>query len=255
MLRIIKHVLDAKFRGLRIEPALTQLIWRLILLSDSNWATDKDGRKSVTGFMIFLNDVLICWRSVSQKVVALSSSEAEFYACSDACKEIPFIVQILEFLGIQVEKPIKVKMDNIGAIFMVKNTSTARSRHMDTRHFFVKDMEKSNLIKVEFTRSGDNTSDVQTKNVTGDIHDKHLETYTAEKSYLDEPESTNRKGVTEDVCGFSQESSLDTRQATGQVYPSRDTRQEMYCMDTEQDIDISVHAHEGSRVPGNVLDG
>ena len=57
--------------------------------------------------------------------------------------------------------------------------------------------------------------------------------------------------VTEDVCGFS----LDTRQATGQVYPSRDTRQEMYCMDTEQDIDISVHAHEGSRVPGNVLNG
>ena len=48
--------------------------------------------------------------------VSLSSSEAEFYACSEAVKEIPFIVQVLEFMKVKVKKPIEVKVDNTGTI-------------------------------------------------------------------------------------------------------------------------------------------
>ena len=57
---------------------------------------------------------------------------------------------------------------------------------MDTRSHYVKDLQKTGVLKVEFVRSEDNTSDVQTKNVSGDIHEKHLGTYTAEKGYLKE---------------------------------------------------------------------
>ena len=57
---------------------------------------------------------------------------------------------------------------------------------MDTRHYFVKEMQKGGDIIVEFVGSADNVSDVQTENVTGEIHDKHLVKYTAEKSYLEE---------------------------------------------------------------------
>ena len=53
-----------------------------------------------------------------QKVVSLSTAEAEFYACAEAVKEVPFIAQILLFLGISVELPIRVRVDNVGAIFM-----------------------------------------------------------------------------------------------------------------------------------------
>jgi hypothetical protein len=64
--------------------------------------------------------------------VALSSTEAEFYAVSEAVKEILFVVQVLLDVGIPVKTPITVKVDNMGAVFMVNNaTSSARTRHID----------------------------------------------------------------------------------------------------------------------------
>ena len=178
MLRNIKFLLDTEGKGLKIEALdLDELAeWVLILYSDSDWAGDKDTRKSVTGYMLFLNGVLICWRSRGQKAVALSSSEAEFYACSEAVKEIPFVLQILLFLEIPVKLPVEVYVDNIGAIFMIENNnSSSRTRHMDTRFRYVESLQDDGLIKVNFVRTEKNKADVETKNVSGDILDTHME--------------------------------------------------------------------------------
>ena len=184
MLRVIKYVIDTKDKGLKIAPTMVELEWKLVVFSDSDWAGDKDGRKSVGGYMIFLNGVLIAWRSKSQKVVSLSSAEAEFYACAEAVKEVPFIVQILKFLGIQVKTPVEVKVDNVGAIYMSQNqASSKRTRHMDTRWFYVNDLQDDGLIVVKFVRSEDNVSDVATKNVTADTMKKHINALTANKDY------------------------------------------------------------------------
>jgi hypothetical protein len=77
------------------------------------------------------------------KTVTLSNSEAEFYACAEAVREVPFMVQLLLFLGIKVELPVKVKVDNVGAIYMSENNmSTGRTQHMDTRWYYVNDLQK-----------------------------------------------------------------------------------------------------------------
>ena len=119
--------------------------------------------------------MLISWRSKSQKVVSLSSSEAEFYACAEAVKEIPFIAQLLLFMGIPLELPVDVWVDNVGAIFMSENrTSSSRTRHMDTRWWYVNQLqEEDKLIKVRFVRTAQNVSDVGTKNVTVDVYKTH----------------------------------------------------------------------------------
>ena len=179
------------------------LAWVILLFSDSDWAGDKNDRRSVGGYMIFLNGVLICWRSKSQKVVSLSSSEAEFYACSEAVKEIPFVIQILEFMGIEVEKPVEVMVDNVGAIYMSQNqVSSSRTRHMDTRYHYVNDIQDDGVIKVEFVRSEENLGDGFTKNVSGDIYGRHVGTYMSNKDEIGALASTtgmdstvNRKGV------------------------------------------------------------
>ena len=184
MLRVVKYVMDTKDRGLKIAPTGEELEWELIVFSDSDWAGDKDNRRSVGGYMIFLNGVLIAWRSKLQKVVSLSSAEAEFYACAEAVKEVPFIVQILRFLGVEVKTPVEVKVDNVGAIYMSQNqASSTRTRHMDTRWFYVNDLQDDGLIIVKFVRSEDNVSDVATKNVSADTMEKHIDTITAERNY------------------------------------------------------------------------
>jgi hypothetical protein len=53
---------------------------------DSNWAGDPETRVSVTGFIIYLLNVPICWHSKSQKGVTLLSTEAEYIAISEMLK-------------------------------------------------------------------------------------------------------------------------------------------------------------------------
>ena len=85
MKRVMKFVLDTENYGLRIEPtSLDNEKWTMIGSSDSDWAGDKDTRLSVSGFVIFLLGVPISFKSKQQRSVALSSSEAEYVALSEA---------------------------------------------------------------------------------------------------------------------------------------------------------------------------
>ena len=133
MKRVIKFVLDTANYGLRIEPtSLDDDHWTMVGFSDSDWAGDKDTRLSISGFVIFILGVPISFRSKQQKSVALSSSEAEYVAMSEAAKEIKFVYQILISMGLKVKTPIIVRVDNVGAMFMSENTSTSqRTRHVD----------------------------------------------------------------------------------------------------------------------------
>ena len=83
--------------------------------------------------------------------------------------------QILLFLGITVQLPVNVWIDNVGAIFMTENkSSSSRTRHMDTRYWYVHQLqEEHGLIKVNFVRTKDNVSDIGTKNVDKETYKRH----------------------------------------------------------------------------------
>jgi hypothetical protein len=187
MYRVIKFVLDTSSMGLLMEPKMEKgkLVFKLVGYSDSDWAGDKDNRKSVSGFMLFLCNVLIMWRSKQQKTVALSSAEAEFVSVGELVKEISFVVQVLLSMGIAVEMPVVIYVDNMGAIFMSKNaTSSTRTRHMDVKWRFVNDLVMDQVIELVFVKSEDNWSDMQTKNVSGDIYEAHVKKFLADKQEL-----------------------------------------------------------------------
>ena len=134
LLCVIKFVDDTKSFGLKVQPKIDDdLGWNLKIFCDSDWAGDPETRISVTGFVIYLLDVPVCWRSKSQKGVTLSSTEAEYVAISEAVKEVKFVYYLLCDFHIKVKLPIVVKTDNIGAIFMSENASTGvRTRHVET---------------------------------------------------------------------------------------------------------------------------
>jgi len=61
---------------------------RLNAFSDADWAGDVNTRKSTTGYVVMLNNGAIAWRSKRQVTVALSTTEAEYMALSEARKEL-----------------------------------------------------------------------------------------------------------------------------------------------------------------------
>ena len=156
--------------------------WVLVPFTDSDWAGDKDNRLSVSGFIIFLLGVPILWRSRAQRSVSLSSSEAEYKACSEAACEVKFVYQVLPSIGIKVELPIVMQIDNVGAIFMAETAnSQSRSRHVDCRYHFVREMIVDGFLRVKFVRSTENISDPYTKNVSGQTFEVHTETYVQDR--------------------------------------------------------------------------
>ena len=178
MLRVIRFVLDTKLYCLKMEPKKDEEDWNLMVYSDSDWAGDTENRISITGFIIYLLGVPICWRSKGQKGVTLSSSEAEYVAMSEAVKEIRFVYYLLVSLGIAVKLPIIVRTDNIGAIFMAENASSGvRTRHIDTRYHFIREHLEDGFIKIIFVRTNDNDADIFTKNVNKETYEKHVEKF------------------------------------------------------------------------------
>jgi hypothetical protein len=92
----------------------------LEVFSDSDYAVDNETRISVTGYVIFLDGSPVSWRSKGQKTLTLSTTEAEYVALSEAIRELKFIYQVLSIMEVKVELPIKVNVDNVGAIFLSK---------------------------------------------------------------------------------------------------------------------------------------
>ena len=129
--------------------------------------------------------VLLTWRSKSQRSVMLSSSEAEYMELSEAAEEIKFIYQLLQSIGIEIELPIRVRVDNIGAIFMSKNTSTSGcTKHVNVRYRYINEMVLDGFLKIQFVKTKENVADIFTKNVSSETYKKLTPAFLAQKDYL-----------------------------------------------------------------------
>jgi hypothetical protein len=116
----------------------------------------------------------IAWKSKAMKAVTLSSTEAEYYAFSEVTKEVMFVKQVLETMGINITLPILVKVDNVGAIYLSNNYSLSqRTKHIDIRRHFVRDFVQDGILKTIFVPTDDNESDIYTKNTPEDTFIRH----------------------------------------------------------------------------------
>ena len=79
--RVAKFVLDTKDLGLCIVPTMSDGIWHLEALSDSDFANDKK-RMSIYGYIVFFCGVPIAWKSKSMKSVVFPTTEAVYVAVS-----------------------------------------------------------------------------------------------------------------------------------------------------------------------------
>ena len=70
----------------------------LVGYSDSDMVGDVDDCKSTSEMIYFLSGGAICWQSTKQKVVALSSCEAEYIATSTAATQGVWLARLMEEL-------------------------------------------------------------------------------------------------------------------------------------------------------------
>jgi hypothetical protein len=176
MKRCVQFVLATREKGLKIAPDGSKEM--LTCICDASYAPERNVRKSITGWIIMLFGVLISWKSRMQKSVTLSSSEAEYVAVSEMCTEILFIKQVIETMGIKVFTPISVYTDNLGAIYMIKNwTTDGKTKHVDTRYHFIRELQHEGVIEVKFVGTKDNDANMFTKNIGETEYNRFMEKY------------------------------------------------------------------------------
>jgi hypothetical protein len=72
-------------------------------------------------------------------------------AYSEITKEVMFVKQVLENLGIKLNLPILIKVDNVSAIYLINNHSLSQqSKLIEIQHNFVRYFVKEGVIKTIF---------------------------------------------------------------------------------------------------------
>ena len=86
-----------------------------------------------------MNNGCISWRSKKQSTVALSSTEAEYMALTEAAQEAIWLKAFLHELGaMNSDEAVKIYEDNQGSIALAKNPKFhKRTKHIDIRYHFV----------------------------------------------------------------------------------------------------------------------
>jgi len=107
----------------------------------------------------------VAWRSKLQRVIALSSCEAELIAIVDAGKEAIWMRKVLRGYTILPDAPLIIHEDNQGTIAVATNSRgmSNRTKHVATRYFAIRDWIENNEIDVVYVSTADQLADIFTK--------------------------------------------------------------------------------------------
>jgi Reverse transcriptase (RNA-dependent DNA polymerase) len=189
--------LSQHYRPLKMRPPTDLRIRGCV---DSDWASDRNDRKSIGGYLLTIGDCLVDWSSKKQATVALSSTEAEYMAYSDAACSVKYLhMLVTEVMG-DCPRPAVLHEDNTGAIHLLKNDHIGkRTKHIDVRYRFVNNLVREGLIVAEFIRSEENAADIMTKNIVEKLFVKHSENIYEGRIFRIKDEKSGRPTNKEDV--------------------------------------------------------
>ena len=130
---------------------------------DADWGTDKDTRRSVTGYIFKVGNGVISWQSKRQPTVATSSTEAEYMSVSYAAREAAFLHQLLAELGYK-QGCITLHCDNQSCIALCNNPAYhQRSKHIDVQHNFIREKVEAGDITLQYMPTEQMAADALTK--------------------------------------------------------------------------------------------
>ena len=143
------------------NPVLTMYV-------DAAYAIRTEDRQSQSGMIIKLGNATILSKSIKQKIVTKSSTEAELVAVSDFISYLIYIMRILEEINYNISKIILFQ-DNTSTINLINNQrpTSQRTLHIDTRYFFVRQRQQLHNFSIQHIPTDKMVADLLTKPLQG----------------------------------------------------------------------------------------
>jgi hypothetical protein len=140
--------------------------------SDASYAEDKKDRKSTSGQVFMKNGGAISWKSRKQKIVSLSSMEAEYIALTDATKEGIWLKKMEKELN-KENNILTIFEDNQSAIKTANNRiHNDRSKHIDVRYHFIRELIEEKKLKLVYCPTQNMIADIMTKALGKIAHER-----------------------------------------------------------------------------------
>lgn len=141
----------------------------LIGFSDADYASDIETRRSTTGYIFYIANGPVSWSSQRQKMVVLSTTEAEYVAAATATKEAMWLRKLLNDISHSCEKETTIYVDNQSAIRLVKNPEFhKRTKHIDIRYHYIREKYENKDIVVKYIPTELQRADILTKTLPRD---------------------------------------------------------------------------------------
>jgi hypothetical protein len=165
--RVLRYLSNHRNIGLRFGGKGKSITDSLLVIegySDSDRANDRVDRKSISGWIVKLCGSIINWSSKKQRVVALSTCEAELYALCSVAQEVLWLRGMLSELNLIFESPTTIWCDNQSTVDISKNTiKSERTKHIDTRYYFIVDNVKQGILLPKWISTTEQHADILTK--------------------------------------------------------------------------------------------
>ncbi|GFT41431.1 retrovirus-related Pol polyprotein from transposon TNT 1-94 [Trichonephila clavipes] len=138
---------------------------KLRCYSDSDFATNRDDRVSMGGFITFIDETPISWRTFKQKSVSLSTMEAEYVSLTEAAKEFIWLKNVIDNKSLNLELSENVMFcDNQAAISVSKSpVENYRTKHIDVRYHFLRNLIYDKVFQIKYIGTKNNLADILTK--------------------------------------------------------------------------------------------
>jgi hypothetical protein len=105
-------------------------------------------------------------------MVALSTTEAEYVACSEAAREAQWLAKLHKDVVGNLGTPLPVRTDSNGALKNIQAAGYGKSRnkHIDVKFHHCRDLHATQELEFSYVSTNDNLADIMTKALGPEKH-------------------------------------------------------------------------------------
>ncbi|KAH0682733.1 hypothetical protein KY290_021329 [Solanum tuberosum] len=134
--RLIRYLKSIAHYGIRITQRSSL---NLSVFYDVDWVGNLSDRSSTTGYIIFLGLSPVSWSSKQQRIIARSSTEAEYRDVASAIDETIWVKNLLKELHVKILTPPTIFCDNLGVTYLYENNNLhSRMKHIAVHFHYIR---------------------------------------------------------------------------------------------------------------------